>query len=99
MLFITNRRQIMRSSWIRNLLPDRRGLLARWVLRASNSPGPASGHHDPPLPGTGSPEALGSNFLSNKPLEPDGTGSVEAHARRPVTSRAMIVFMISDVPP
>ena len=28
-----------------------------------------------------------------------GKGSVKAQARRPVTSRAMIVFMISDVPP
>jgi len=32
-------------------------------------------------------------------LESEGTGSVEAQVRRPVTSRAMIVFMISDVPP
>jgi hypothetical protein len=29
----------------------------------------------------------------------DCTGSIEAQVRRPVTSRAMIVFMISDVPP
>jgi hypothetical protein len=51
------------------------------------------------LPGTDSPEALGSNILSNIALEPDRTGPVKAQVRRPVTSRAMMVFMISEVPP
>jgi hypothetical protein len=73
----------------------------RWTAtnQIHTTVGPASGLQDPPLPDTDSPEALGSNILSNKPLEYDCTGSVEAQVRRPVISRAMIVFMISDVPP
>jgi hypothetical protein len=46
-----------------------------------------------------SPEALSSNILSNIALESDCTEPVKAWVRRPVMSLAMIVFMISLVPP
>jgi hypothetical protein len=52
-----------------------------------------------PLPDTDSLEALSSNILPNIALELRCTRSVKAQVRRPVISRAMIVFMISDVPP
>ena len=55
--------------------------------------------HLSPLHDMGSPKALSSNILSNKLLESGWTGSVKAQVRRPVISRAMMVFMISLVPP
>ncbi len=36
-----------------------------------------SGRQGPPLPDTDLPQAAGSNFSSNIPLEPSGTGYVE----------------------
>jgi len=40
-----------------------------------------SGRHGPPLPDTDLPQAAGSNFSSNIPLEPSGTGYVESLVR------------------
>ena len=41
----------------------------------SNSTVLRSGRQAPPLPDTDLPQAAGSNFLSNSPLEPGGTAS------------------------
>src|ERR1035441_6030150 len=62
-------------------------------------PRPESGLQEPPLPDTESPEALSSNIPANIALEFGCTRSVEVQVRRPVTSWAMMVFMISEVPP
>jgi hypothetical protein len=43
----------------------------------SNSAVLRSGRQGPPLPDTNLPQAAGSNFSSNTPLEPGGTGYVE----------------------
>jgi hypothetical protein len=40
-----------------------------------------SGRQDPPLLDTDLPQAAGSNYLSNIPLEPGGTGYVEGLVR------------------
>lgn len=84
-------------------------MLNRCVSTPVHGCGRASGgHRQPrlenrrqpsPLPDTDPPEALSSNILSNILLESDCTGSVKAQVRSPVMSRAMIVFMISLVPP
>jgi hypothetical protein len=58
-----------------------------------------NGLQDSALPDTDSPEALSSNILPNIALESGCARSVEAQVRRPVISRAMMVFMISEVPP
>jgi len=58
-----------------------------------------NGLQDSALPDTDLPEALSSNIPPNISLESGCTRAVEAQVRRPVTSRAMIVFMISEVPP
>ena len=60
---------------------------------------PESRLQEPPLPDTDSPEALNSNIPTNIALGFRWIRSVEAQVRRPVTSRAMMVFMISEVPP
>jgi hypothetical protein len=70
-------------------MPYRRSLTARLE----------TGLQGPPLPDTDPPEARSSNILSNILLESDCTGIVKTQVRRPVMSRAMIVFMISLVPP
>ncbi len=65
----------------------------------SRHTGLKSGLHGAPLPDTDSLEALSSNILPNIALESEHTRSVKVQVRRPVTSRAMMVFMISEVPP
>lgn len=47
----------------------------------SNSTVLRSGRQGPPLPDTDLPQAAGSNFSSNIPLEPDGTDHVKKLVR------------------
>jgi hypothetical protein len=47
-----------------------------------------SGRQGPPLPDTDLPQAAGSNFSSNIPLEPSGTGYVENLVRLQVQAEA-----------
>jgi hypothetical protein len=69
------------------------------VLDGRLQPRPESGLQEPPLSDTDSPEALSSKIPSDLALEFRCTRSVEVQVRSSLTSRAMMVFMISEVPP
>src|SRR5713226_3811125 len=58
----------------------------------SNSTVLRSGRQGPPLPDTDLPQAAGSNFSSNIPLEPSGTGYVENLVRLQAQAAADDLF-------
>jgi hypothetical protein len=59
----------------------------------SNSTVLRSGRQGPPLPDTDLPQAAGSNFSSNIPLEPSSTGYVENLVRLQAQAPADDLFL------